>query len=1401
MLAMKSPKYFALCWLLLCLVCAECECNYERHSVQYNIIPSSNIPCPQDPCLTISQFAAANTSIEHNVSLSLFFLPGNHSLDRVLHLTDIDYISVTKDTNTSVIIECPGPSGRFVFNNISYALIHGIHFIGCGGNTVTQVKEFVVKDTTFQGVEGGGTALVLNNLRSTKIARCQFLSNTHSHFKHDRDLQLVLRYLLQEFGDIDSETISIGGAFYSVFSNISVEGTVFEGNSAELFGVAITAENSSILISQCHFINNKAGNNTAVHPIGFGMIFSYGSDIFVNSSKFIDNSVAVGGALLVYYSSLYIRSSSFINNCATQYGGVIGTKLSLCNIINSIFIDNIAAQHGGVIYSRESYFNITGSTFTNNSASKDGGVMAVSSSSFVLFNNSFTSNSAEKYGGVIQAERSYFIDIISSAFYDNTAQYGGVISAFDSSLSVHHSHFSFNSAQFYGGIMCIFQSSSRIFSSIFDHNSGSLYIFYSDLYFYGFTSFINCTEPPNKGPIGDILIYQEGGAITSFFSHINFSDGVSLSNNEARNGGAMLATESAILLFEDSVTMFTYNRAINGSGGGVSLHQSSLLILGDCTVSNNYAVHGGGIHASGSFVTAYQHGQLGLINNSAKYGGGIYLKGNSELYLVKVSEPTSKTEDIIMMFSANSATYGGAVFVADDTITGTCLPREECFFQTVAIYLQSSLGKDLKTVNIIFSENTAEYGSSLYGGLLDRCIPSPLAEVYHKHNIINNGITYLGNISNITLDTVSSPPVRVCFCTSEGEPDCEYRLPLIRVKKGETFTVPLVAVDQVNHSISANISASTDGGLGEGQQNQEVERMCTDLTFNLFSSVDSEIITLFANGPCGNSPLSTRQINIQFLKCTCPIGFEPSSKKISTCECNCDSKLFPHITTGNATTNSLLRVNTNSWISYTNDTHPQGYIIHPFCPVGYCHPPSVIVQLDLNIPNGADAQCAYNRTGVLCGACQENLSLSLGSSRCVSCYSHWPVVFVITLLAAFIAGVLLVTLLLFLNMTVAIGLINSFIFYANLVAASSTIFFPSLEPSYPKVFVTWLNLDIGLDMCFFDGLDEYTKVWLQLAFPLYLISLIIAIIALSKYSSRFAGLIGKKDPIATLATLILLSYSKLLSIIITALGFAVLRYPDGSKQRVWLSDGNVKYFQGKHIALVIMALCIILIGVPYTAVLFLRQWIPWTPRWRIIRWTNITKFNHFISTYHLPYHSKYRYWTSLLLLVRITVYFTASISASSNPHTSVVVTSIFVGGLFFLSRISGVRVYQKSVVDVVNTVLYSNLLIFAVLSLYHVKEDTIKQTVVAYISVSITFILLVGVIVYHVALLRKKDNASDEVIMNEYTLSPAPAQSANSDHEERVTYSIVDLPKTASSESETSNENFENAEECRSSYL
>ena len=251
-------------------------------------------------------------------------------------------------------------------------------------------------------------------------------------------------------------------------------------------------------------------------------------------------------------------------------------------------------------------------------------------------------------------------------------------------------------------------------------------------------------------------------------------------------------------------------------------------------------MRGGGIHATSSTIAVYEPWTLQFINNRAKNGSGLYLEHNAKLYVLKPTPRFSRSEYLpVILFQDNHANYGGAIYVADNTNAGACSPDNECFIQTLGLH------QDFKVhtlINILFSGNTAsEQGANVFGGLLDRCNPSPFAEVYESQLEIPphyNGVSYLGDIANVTaLDTISSLPVRVCFCNSESEPDCSYQPPTIKVKKGEAFTVPLVAVDQVNHSVDANIISSLssqDGGFSEGQQTQTVGINCTNITFNVF---------------------------------------------------------------------------------------------------------------------------------------------------------------------------------------------------------------------------------------------------------------------------------------------------------------------------------------------------------------------------------------------------------------------------------------------------------------------------------------------------------------------------------------------------------------------------------------
>ena len=415
----------------------------------------------------------------------------------------------------------------------------------------------------------------------------------------------------------------------------------------------------------------------------------------------------------------------------------------------------------------------------------------------------------------------------------------------------------------------------------------------------------------------------------------------------------------------------------------------------------------------------------------------------------------------------------------------------------------------------------------------------------------------------------------------------------ISVMKEEKFKVSLVTVDQINRTLpNITIYSSlkfAESGLGEGQMAQVTANVCTVFNFSVFSSHSHEEITLYADGPCRNATKSQRNVLISFLDCTCPIGFQPNTVENNSCVCDCDPKLHQYVTNCSSQTDSIVREG-NFWISYLNDSksntpNDYDYLIYPHCPLDYCHSPGAKVNINLNKLDGADSQCAHYRSGTLCGVCQSGCTFSLSSSECFPCPHEWPQHLAEVLLLAPIIGIALIAIMLILKLTVDKGTLNGLIFYANIIGANSSIFFPG--PSPTKIlkslytFVSWLNLNIGFDMCLFDRMDTYWKTSIQLTFPAYTILLVITIMLWSKCSERFSRLLLRRNSVATLATLVLLSYANFLRTVITSLSFVSLSYPERHKM-MWLPDATVPYLQGKHIVLFIMAIVILLIGVVYT---------------------------------------------------------------------------------------------------------------------------------------------------------------------------------------------------------------------------
>ena len=194
-------------------------------------------------------------------------------------------------------------------------------------------------------------------------------------------------------------------------------------------------------------------------------------------------------------------------------------------------------------------------------------------------------------------------------------------------------------------------------------------------------------------------------------------------------------------------------------------------------------------------------------------------------------------------------------------------------------------------------------------------------------------------------------------------------------------------------------------------------------------------------------------------------------------------------------------------------------------------------------------------------------------------------------------------------------------------------------------------------------MDTYHKTWLQLAFPIYIWCLVTAIILASHYSSTAMRVFGTNN-IAILVTLFILSYTKILKTITTALSVTqVLQsHPDNTTHqltpyRVWTYDGNVEYLKGKHVALFAVALFFLLfLFLPYTLLLIFGQCVRSMSVKRCLwvsRCVRSTAFVSIMDAYHAPYNKKHRYWTGLMLLTRCLLFLAfASSYGNTDPCTA-----------------------------------------------------------------------------------------------------------------------------------------------------
>ena len=387
---------------------------------------------------------------------------------------------------------------------------------------------------------------------------------------------------------------------------------------------------------------------------------------------------------------------------------------------------------------------------------------------------------------------------------------------------------------------------------------------------------------------------------------------------------------------------------------------------------------------------------------------------------------------------------------------------------------------------------------------------------------------------------------------------------------------------------------------------------------------------------------SDSYLNVFYIRqFTCPTGFVKIDKR-----CQCDPVLVQYgITNCNINDQTILRP-ANSWISATTHNNSYAYHISLHCPFHYCLPSSSYLNFSTT-----NSQCQFNRSGLLCGHCQQGLSTIFSSFHCQHCSS----IYLLLIIPIAVTGLVLVLMLFVLNLTVTDGTINGFILYVNIISINTPVIFTELNRfTPPYTFISIANLDLGIQTCFYNGMDDYDKMWLQLAFPFYLIFIATLIIITSRYSTTIQRLTARRA-LPMLATLFLLSYTKILRIVCSVLFFysTITHLPSKHTTLVWSVDANVPLFGVRFTILFIVCLILFLILVPFNVILLFTR--------TLSRFRFINKFKPLLDAYQGPYKDKFYYWTGLQLLMRAVLFGISSLDRNINIAISILLLSVIIG--------------------------------------------------------------------------------------------------------------------------------------------
>uniref|UniRef100_A0A1X7V208 Uncharacterized protein n=1 Tax=Amphimedon queenslandica TaxID=400682 RepID=A0A1X7V208_AMPQE len=727
---------------------------------------------------------------------------------------------------------------------------------------------------------------------------------------------------------------------------------------------------------------------------------------------------------------------------------------------------------------------------------------------------------------------------------------------------------------------------------------------------------------------------------------------------------------------------------------------------------------------------AVLEGNLFFIENIANHGAAFSLEQGSLIYFKK---------GLRANFSHNTVqSLGGAIYSVNENKVRMCT------FQLYFLH-------DYENISLTFNNNTAAIaGNSIYSQNLYECYFKKFS--FPKHTMIVK--MYNAMFRNILPGDVASEPKSMQLCMNKT---------VLEIYPGGSMLIPINVVDQngsLTYAVITVIPVEKGKKLNRwilDSQGSFIVKLvkgtkkCTTINLTIHTTDVTTLnkettlqFTMLLDLFCISKHNEIYEVSVKLKRC--PLGFRLSSR--GSCACSDLIKKFNQHITCNIENNIIIKPrHLGVWMG--NSTKSNKFSI-AYCHPSYCNIGSQLNVLHLNSSGSYLGStnstislplCYGSRTGDACGECIPNYSVVFGSTECKDCSSSfWP----FTIFVYIIAGPLLVLLLYALKLTLTTGTLNGIIFYAQIanIGIVHYLNIPCIECTKDivclirpaSVFISWLNLNLGFPLCFFNGMTEILKAGLSLLFPVYLILIVGLLIILSRYSVTISNHFSRSS-IQVLVTIVHLSFTKLLQSVLDVFSSAKI-YTEGVDvpNTIWYNNGAIMYDSKSHVWLMVMTSIVAgLILVPYFIIILLGKFLLKFDRFREC-------IRPFYEAIYAPYRRNKWYWFVLHQLFVLLTYVSETFSSDQQRRVLFLSLILIYHILIYL--------HTKSTPFRYKTLNWLNLMIllalnfvFLVSQYIYLSNGSPKQLVMFFAIANYPIIaVFMLIIAYHILLVTNKVN-------------------------------------------------------------